>query len=703
MTAVWDPDQVLNIRGRGAYSNGIQCNGANGGYGPRCGWTKGRRNDEAPDVQRAEALLRVMAARSPSSITVATLEDLALLCLCRDHHQDQMRRIAQKWAGLVRTAAARYTPPAPAPAPVPAPVSVPVSPLPPIRNPVVTPSLPARTLFTPIPSLPPLTPVSVTPPAPAPTPASSLPPIRNPAVTPSPPAPAPVSAPVPAWPPLVPASTTPPATAAAPAAKFDALQWKSADWQSVLVPLSNPPAFARTSSPSPPPTQSQSVVVETAEKPQPQQQQHADAPTTHSVRAQSPSREHTNSELQAALVKLSALQIQNTELRDQEQRLKALEKEYADFKQSTTSELAGAQVKIVTLEKENKTFRDEADRLQALEAEYSQSSQESNDALIWSQDQLSTLQTQHTDLSEEHDALEVEYAALKDKAAAREEELEQALRSQAETMEIMDMERAEAVAKAENVAAEKAQALADLQSEHEALQDRAELTNVSLKQQTAAIFKLQAAYDTLQSEHTGLKDDYAALSSQYLALTAEHMALQSAHSTVVAESHTQAANLVALQNQIAALYYTETQLRADVEQREAMLQDTREKLGYALRLADEVVSVSFAAAGRANTKPRGQVGRLVKKAGARTVGKVKGLRRSKGREHAKTRGLVAVNEKGGEGSNTGSNPDLNGRQTTPGQVNPGRTSANLGVLPGRSKKSALRGVQGWLKRLGPRS
>ncbi|KAK4140941.1 uncharacterized protein C8A04DRAFT_31487 [Dichotomopilus funicola] len=633
MTAVWDPDRVLNVRGRGIYQNGIQCNGANGGYGPRCGWTKGRRLDEAPDVRRAEALLHSLAARPPTNISMDTLEELAWLCLCRDHHQDQMRLIAQKWDRLVRSAAAKYVPPAPVPVPAPAPA-----------------------------------------PAPGPTP-------------------------TPAWAPLVPASATSPATVPAPVVTFDSLQWKSADWQSVLVPLTSSTAQVKSPStttpaktPSPPPTQ---PAIQTAEKPRHERIQHANAPTKPTTRARSPSRERTNSELQAALVKLSALQIQNTELRDQEQRLKVLEKEYADFKQSTTTELAGAQVKIVTLEKENKNFREEADRLQALEAEYSQSSQESNDALVWSQDQLSTLQTQHTDLSEEHETLAAEYAALKEQAAAQAEEHEKALRSQAEAVEI---ERAEALAKAERVYTEKALALADLQSEYHGLQNRAALTTISLQAQTAAVLKLQAEYDTLQSEHTSLKSKYAALRSGYTGLEGRHLALEASHAGCLAETHMQAANMILLQDQIAALSHSEAQLRAEAQQRDVTLQDTRDKLGYALRLADEVVSVSFAAAGRRNTKFQGRASRLVKKAGARTVGKVKDLGRSKGRTNKESRGVVAVNEKVRDGSSTGSNPDLHGRQTSPV-----RTTANVGVLPARSKRSVLGGVQGWLKKLGPRS
>ena len=88
--------------------DGIQCHGRNGGNGSRCGWTKGGRVDERPDVENANTLIQSMATQSPSQVTPRNLKDLAQLCLCRDHHttQDQITNLVNKWKTVVDKQAA---------------------------------------------------------------------------------------------------------------------------------------------------------------------------------------------------------------------------------------------------------------------------------------------------------------------------------------------------------------------------------------------------------------------------------------------------------------------------------------------------------------------------------------------------------------------------------------------------------------------
>ena len=103
MTAYWDPERLLGIRGRPLFASGIQCHGETRGAGSRCGWTKGGRDAEKPDVKNAETFLHSMAMKSPSEVTAEDRQYLAKLCLCRDHHQDQdqIDRLANKWAMVI--------------------------------------------------------------------------------------------------------------------------------------------------------------------------------------------------------------------------------------------------------------------------------------------------------------------------------------------------------------------------------------------------------------------------------------------------------------------------------------------------------------------------------------------------------------------------------------------------------------------------
>ncbi len=120
MARLWDPERLLDIRGEPMFPDGIQCRGRNGGSGPRCGWTKGGKDIERDDVTAANELLRTMAAQPPSNVTLEMLQNLASLCLCRDHHQGQIDRFARDWEVEVRQFETTY-PSVPATSPSPAP------------------------------------------------------------------------------------------------------------------------------------------------------------------------------------------------------------------------------------------------------------------------------------------------------------------------------------------------------------------------------------------------------------------------------------------------------------------------------------------------------------------------------------------------------------------------------------------------------
>ncbi len=117
MTALWSPNQVLQIQGK-ARPDEIQCSGLiNKGAGPgRCGWEK--RVSDA-DNRAVQAMLPRLARKRLPDVTLNDLLALAELCLCRDWHADQKYSVARRWEQTVRQAAAaqRVTLPRPAPAP----------------------------------------------------------------------------------------------------------------------------------------------------------------------------------------------------------------------------------------------------------------------------------------------------------------------------------------------------------------------------------------------------------------------------------------------------------------------------------------------------------------------------------------------------------------------------------------------------------
>ncbi|KAK3346079.1 hypothetical protein B0T25DRAFT_550992 [Lasiosphaeria hispida] len=100
MAGLWNPDQLLNITGRGVYGK-IQCSGLNKGVGPRCGFQKPTGDPDSVAVHR---LLPTLAARPLSGITHEDLIELAELCLCRDWHFRQKQRVACAWQAKIAQA-----------------------------------------------------------------------------------------------------------------------------------------------------------------------------------------------------------------------------------------------------------------------------------------------------------------------------------------------------------------------------------------------------------------------------------------------------------------------------------------------------------------------------------------------------------------------------------------------------------------------
>ncbi|KAK4442009.1 hypothetical protein QBC34DRAFT_419372 [Podospora aff. communis PSN243] len=102
MSCYWDPEEVLEIRGK-ARSGEIQCSGTNRNttgprFGERCGYEKWRNDQDNKEVQE---LLPVLSRRTVSSITLADLVALAELCLCRDNHAGQKHDLAGQWQRLL--------------------------------------------------------------------------------------------------------------------------------------------------------------------------------------------------------------------------------------------------------------------------------------------------------------------------------------------------------------------------------------------------------------------------------------------------------------------------------------------------------------------------------------------------------------------------------------------------------------------------
>ncbi|GAB1313436.1 hypothetical protein MFIFM68171_03646 [Madurella fahalii] len=317
MTASWDPEQLLDIRGRAMIKGGIQCHGRNGGHGSRCGWTKGGREDEMPDVRDAEKLLDSMARKPMWDVTAQELQHLARLCLCRDHHMNQMQmdKVTDKGAGLVQRAMASYSPSS-------------------ATN--LNPDL-ARVA-------------------------------------------APVAAPVEIH-------------------QFIGTEWLGANWQTALSAQVGSTASSQGS---------QSTNAG--------QHQHADAPTGFISSRTPPSRERTDTELAAALARVSALQNLNNDPREKEQCLLALDLEHSRYKERTEGELDTTRTQLSALQLENENLRRKEHRLNTLNAEYSTFREHTKAELAATQNQLSTLQLEMADRLK---ALDSQFSTLKGRMKAQ--------------------------------------------------------------------------------------------------------------------------------------------------------------------------------------------------------------------------------------------------------------------------------------------
>ena len=92
--AQWNPEEVLEI---GQVSSGYRCIGYAHTMGRRCLITIA-----AEDCERAINLLREMSRMDVSSPGVEeSLEPLASLLLCTEHHQNQVLFVAEKWRNQI--------------------------------------------------------------------------------------------------------------------------------------------------------------------------------------------------------------------------------------------------------------------------------------------------------------------------------------------------------------------------------------------------------------------------------------------------------------------------------------------------------------------------------------------------------------------------------------------------------------------------
>lgn len=358
MTASWDPERLLDVRGRAMFRGGIQCHGANGGKGPRCRWTKGGRDDERSDVRDAENLLESMARKLPSNVTTQELHRLAQLCLCRDHHmnQTQMYRVANTWAELVRnTMPVTQSPPQATRSPPqvanlnPAPVTVPVT------VPVTAPTTAQQFIGT-------------------------------------------------EW-----LNTNWQAVLLAQVSSMVNSQ-DSQSTNGTQHQHADAPAGFASSRRSPSRERTETELATTLARLSDLQIQNGDLrEKERRLEAlgleYSTFRENMEGELATTRTQLSSLQLENENLRNQEHHLKALE-------EHTRVELAATQEQLSTLKLENKTLGERADHLQALESEYSTFKEHADNKLSQSLAEKEKLEKEKEKLKKEKEMLKEEKEKL---------------------------------------------------------------------------------------------------------------------------------------------------------------------------------------------------------------------------------------------------------------------------------------------------
>ncbi|KAL2694864.1 hypothetical protein Neosp_001453 [[Neocosmospora] mangrovei] len=99
MTSFWDPGNLLQITDDLRSKPGvISCLGITK-HGARCRW-----DVLEPNLSQVRPLLKAMSQVKPESITIQTLQRLAMLCVCPKFHSHQAGLFVQHWTGVLKTA-----------------------------------------------------------------------------------------------------------------------------------------------------------------------------------------------------------------------------------------------------------------------------------------------------------------------------------------------------------------------------------------------------------------------------------------------------------------------------------------------------------------------------------------------------------------------------------------------------------------------
>ncbi|KAJ3468114.1 hypothetical protein MRS44_002179 [Fusarium solani] len=98
-SSFWDPGNLLQITDDLRSKPGvISCLGITK-HGARCRW-----DVLEPNLSQVRPLLKDMSQLKPESITIQTLQRLAMLCLCPKFHSHQAGLFVQHWTGVLKTA-----------------------------------------------------------------------------------------------------------------------------------------------------------------------------------------------------------------------------------------------------------------------------------------------------------------------------------------------------------------------------------------------------------------------------------------------------------------------------------------------------------------------------------------------------------------------------------------------------------------------
>lgn len=98
-SSFWDPGNLLQITDDLRSKPGvISCLGITK-HGARCRW-----DVLEPNLSQVRPLLEAMSQVKPESITIQTLQRLAMLCVCPKFHSHQTGLFVQHWTGVLKTA-----------------------------------------------------------------------------------------------------------------------------------------------------------------------------------------------------------------------------------------------------------------------------------------------------------------------------------------------------------------------------------------------------------------------------------------------------------------------------------------------------------------------------------------------------------------------------------------------------------------------